>query len=160
MKARLVGVFVCLVLAGCASMVGHKVVTPGTDTIVVEAQGGLGPQLPPGWTCEPKKGSFILSPRTHDLAWEQCVEGTMRAGKRRLGPDEVARLEGALVKLTVVRNTDIGCGTSSEWTPRVRVTAGGQDYADNVHACKPDEPVLDHDTLWDLRDVLVDLAHP
>jgi hypothetical protein len=37
------GVFVCLVLTGCASMVGHKVVTPGTDTLVVEAWGGLGP---------------------------------------------------------------------------------------------------------------------
>jgi hypothetical protein len=160
MKLGLAGILVSLLLTACAFTVGHRAVTPGTETVVVAITGGLGPALPPGATCAPHDGSFVLHLTTHELAWDQCMDGTKRRGQRLLGPEEMATLRGALARLTVVPSRDSSCGTSVEYTPRVRVTAGGQEYDDDAKACKPDNPTLDHRALWDLREVLVGLAHP
>ena len=161
MKRLLTAISGCLVCCACSSaVVDHEVVSPAAETVVIETKGGLGPPQPPGATCEPDRGSFVVSASGRELAWEKCDGGTMRAGRRSLRPGEAMALEKALAGLAVVRNRDLGCGTASEWAPEVRVTVGARRYADEAHACKPDGPVLDPRTLRELHDVLVGLAHP
>src|SRR5262249_55507888 len=100
------------------TVVGSRVVTPTTDSIVLRVRGDLLPPDPPGRKCR-YNGLYTVNLRTHELAWDFCY--LAERGKRLLAAGEVATLNRALARLEVVRST----GMCPMHPPEISLTTTG-----------------------------------
>jgi hypothetical protein len=140
-------------LAACATSIGSRVVTPGTQSITVRVAGGLLPPLPPGRECRDHTALYTIDLKTHEVTWDFCVVG--EHGQRVLAPGEAATLDQALVELKVVRG-DGACPPDSPDISLATTGGGAREYRADL--CWAHPPVVDRRALDGLLGTLMKIS--
>jgi hypothetical protein len=142
-KALLVVGSLAALAAGCSTGIGRPAVTPGTDAITLRVWGAMGPPTPVR-DCSDHWALYTLNRRTRELAWDFCY--TDERGQRVLEPREMATVEQALARLTVVQGENL-CEPDASRIVLATAGAGTETAKYTNDMCGGTPPLLDQGSL-------------